>query len=176
VATDQNVLRPDVPAWRTAPESDDYRSAMERAGRLLGVRALSQHQLRTRLTEAGHEAEAVDGVIARLIELALLDDLTFARDLIAERAARKVASPRALLEELAGKGIDRETAAQALAESGLEEIEQATELASRLVGRVARRPLHEQGPRLVAMLVRRGFSYEAAADGARAVLPPEGWD
>jgi regulatory protein len=176
VATDQNVLRPDVAAWRTASESGDYRSAMEQAARLLAVRARCERELRSRLTDSGHDAAAVEAVIARLTDLSLLDDLTFAREWIAERAPRKMSSPRVLLEELTAKGVDREIAAQALEESGLEEVEQATELAASLLGKVARRPLAEQGPRLVAMLVRRGFSCEAAAEGARAVLPPEGWD
>jgi regulatory protein len=176
MATERNVLRPNVPAWRATADDGDLKSGIERAGRLLAVRARSEHEIRTRLAEAGYGPAAVDGVIGRLVELSLIDDAAFARHWVADRSARKLTSPRVLLEELAAKGIDPETARAALAEAGPDEVAQAKELAARLFPRVARRPLAEQGPRLVDMVVRRGYSYEAAEQGAKSVLPPEGWD
>ena len=148
MATERNVLRPNVPAWRATADEGDLKSGIERAGRLLAVRARSEHEIRTRLAEAGFGPAAVEGVIGRLVELSLIDDDAFARQWIADRSARKLTSPRVLLEELA----------------------------ARLFPKVARRPLAEQGPRLVDMVVRRGYSYEAAEQGAKSVLPPEGWD
>ena len=176
MATDRNVLRPNVPAWSATADDRDLKSGMERAGRLLAVRARSEHEIRTRLAEAGYGPAAVDGVVARLAELSLIDDAAFARHWIADRSARKLTSPRVLLAELAAKGIDPETVRAALADAGPDEVAQAKELAARLLPRVAQRPLAEQGPRLVDMVVRRGYSLEAAEQGAKAVLPPDGWD
>jgi regulatory protein len=176
MATDQNVLRPDVPAWRAGADEEKYRSAMERAGRLLANRARTEHEMTTRLGEAGFDPTTVAAVVARLVELSLIDDLAFAREWIEERARRRPSGPRVLLDQLGRRGVDTETAREALSESGFEETAQAIELAATLVARVARRPLAEQGPRLMQMLLRRGFGYEAAEEAARAVLPPDGWD
>ena len=176
MATHETVLRPDVPEGKAPAADADLKSAMERAGRLLAVRARSEHEIRVRLGDAGYRPATVDAVVLRLSELMLIDDAAFARQWVADRSARTLASPRVLLEELAAKGIGPETARAALAEAGPDEVTQATELAVRLFPRVARRPLVEQGPRLIQMIARRGFSFEAAEQGARSVLPPEGWD
>ena len=156
--------------------TDLRKDAMERAGRMLALRSRTEKEIRDRLGQADFDADIVDDTIARLYELELLDDVAFARDWIEERAERKGLGPRALMSELYQKGVDRSDAEQALAESGLDEEAQAKEQAARLVRKVIRFPLREQGAKLVQMLVRKGFSYETAEVGARSVLPPEGWD
>jgi SOS response regulatory protein OraA/RecX len=77
---------------------------------------------------------------------------------------------------LESRGVSREVAEEALTAVGLNEETQALEVASRLLRKVVRYPLGEQGPRLYELLRRRGFEHEAAEAGARSVLPPEGWD
>jgi SOS response regulatory protein OraA/RecX len=52
----------------------------------------------------------------------------------------------------------------------------AIERAGIWMARVADRPLHEQAARVQEMLLRRGFSHDAAGEAVKAVLPPEGWD
>ena len=156
--------------------TDLRKEAMERAGRMLALRSRTEKEIRDRLTEAEFDGDVVEDTVARLYELELLDDVAFARQWIEERAERKGLGPRALLSELYRKGVDRTDAEQAFAESGLDEEAQAKEQAARLVRKVIRFPLREQGGKLVQMLVRKGFSYDTAEVGARSVLPPEGWD
>jgi regulatory protein len=176
-STDTNVVFPDVASWRGASGDESaYNSAMERAARLLAATSRSEADLRSRLRHAGYPAGVVERVLTRLIDLGLLDDLAFARNWIERRARTKGLSVGALRAELERKGIDRETAETALAESGLDEDGAALEWAARLAGKVAHRPLREQAGRLRAMLLRRGFSTEAVEGAVRAVLPPEGWD
>jgi regulatory protein len=153
-----------------------YEDAMERAGRLLAIRPRSEREVRDRLAAAGCDPGVAERVVGRLRELRLLDDLAFARQWIDERSRRKGVGPAVLTAELRRKGVDPELAGAALAEAGLDETALATEQAVRLVGRVARRPLREQGARLHLMLLRRGFGAEAAESAVKAVLPPEGWD
>ena len=153
-----------------------YHEAMQRAGHLLTTRPRSTHELRVRLVKAGFDADVVERTIDRLIELQLLDDHAFARQWIEERSTLKGRSPEALIAELVAKGIERSLAEEALGELGVDEEAQARAVAVRLVGRVASKPLSEQGLALMAMLIRRGFSEEAAEAGARSALPPEGWD
>lgn len=152
------------------------REAMARAGRLLATRPRSVAEITRRLGDAGFEPAVVGAAVERLQALGLVDDAQFALQWIQERSTRKRLSARALLHELHGKGIDRETAEGALAKAGLDEVSQATEVASRYVRRVASKPLGEQATRIQQMLSRRGFSYEACQAAIKAVLPPEGWD
>ncbi|HJR44716.1 MAG TPA: regulatory protein RecX [Actinomycetota bacterium] len=156
--------------------ADRLKDAMERAGRLLSVRARTEREVRDRLLAADFEAAVVEQTITRLDELGLLDDLDFAREWIKDRSARKNLGPRALRSELASKGIDRDVIDRALEAEGLDEEELATRAATDWVRKVARFPLAEQAHKLQQMLLRKGFSFEAAQAGARAVLPPEGWD
>ena len=156
--------------------ADDLREAMERAGRLLSARARTEHEVRRRLEDAGYEAAVVEQTLTRLTELGLLDDLSFARDWVSERSARKSLGPRALRAELAGKGVSRDVVDEALASEPIDEEALATDAAARWVRKVTRFPLPEQAHKLQQMLLRKGFSSEAAEAGARAVLPPEGWD
>jgi regulatory protein len=150
--------------------------ALERAGRYLAHRPRTERQVRDKLTELDYEADTVDAAVARLIELRLIDDADYARRWIEERARTKGKAPDLLLSELAARGVSREIAEEALAAVGLDEETQALEAASRLLRKVVRYPLGEQGPRLYELLRRRGFEHEPAEAGARAVLPPEGWD
>ena len=156
--------------------ADQLKEAMERAGRLLSVRARTEHEIRDRLETAGFPAAVIEQTAARLIELGLLDDLDFARTWVRERSTRKNLGPRALQAELAAKGISRQLATEALEHENLDEEALAAEAASRWVRKVARFPLAEQAYKLQQMLLRKGFSSEASEAGARAVLPPEGWD
>lgn len=152
------------------------REAMARAGRLLATRPRAEAELTKRLTDAGFEPGIVDATVDRLRVLGLVDDAEFSRQWVQERSTHKKLSARMLLHELLGKGIDREVAEAAIAHGGLDEIAQATELASRYVRRVASKPLREQATRIQQMLSRRGYSFEVSSAAVRAVLPPEGWD
>ncbi len=159
---------------------EDYaercREAMEKAGRFLSVRARTEQETRERLSTMGFEAGVVDQTTTRLIELGLLDDLEFAKQWVGERSQRKSLGPRALRAELVAKGVPSEVIDQAIAEVGPEEEALAIDAASRWAHKVARFPLPEQAHKLQQMLLRKGFSFEAAEAGTKAVLPPEGWD
>jgi regulatory protein len=156
--------------------ADHLKEAMERAGRLLSVRARTEREIRERLAAADFTPPVIEQALARLVELGLLDDLDFATQWVKDRAIRKSLGPGALRSELFAKGVEREVVDRALAEVGIDEEAQATEAAARWVRRVARYPLPEQAFKLQQMLLRKGFSSDVAEAGARAVLPPEGWD
>jgi regulatory protein len=160
----------------TTEAEDALAAAIERAGRYIAHRPRTERQVRDKLRELDYEDKTIDDAIARLIELHLIDDADFARRWIDERARTKGKAPDVLVSELRARGVTREVAEEALAEVGLDEDTQAIEVAARLIRKVLRFPLGEQGPRLYELMRRRGFSHEHAEAGARAVLPPEGWD
>lgn len=152
------------------------KEAMERAGRMLALRSRTEREVRDRLREAAFPDEVVEDTIARLYELELLDDEAFALEWIEERALRKGLGPKALIAELARKGVDRTTAEVALGRSGLEEERAATAVAEKVMHRVMRFPLADQAAKLQQILLRKGYSWDAAEAAVKAVLPPEGWD
>lgn len=155
---------------------DSYRDAMQRAGHLLASRPRTEHELRVRLGVAGYDEDVVDRTIARLVELRLLNDHDFAAQWVAERAVSKGRSGDALISELVEKGVDRATAEAAVADAGIDEHIQATELAGRFLSKVSHKPLEKQAEAILGRLLRRGFSHDVARDAVRSVLPPEGWD
>lgn len=152
-----------------------YHEAMQRAGHLLSSRARSEHEIRFRLFKSGFDDATVERTVARLIELRLVDDEAFCRQWIEERV-EKGRAPDALIAELEAKGVDRSVAEAVLAEVAPDEEAQASDVAQRLFRKVAGKPLAQQAQALLTMLLRRGFSHEAAGAGVRAVMPPEGWD
>ncbi len=156
--------------------TDLRKEAMERAGRMLALRSRTEREVRERLLEAEFSDDVVEDTIARLYELELLDDEAFAVEWIEERALRKGIGPKALISELARKGVDRVTAEAALATSGLEEESAATAVAEKALHRVIRFPLKDQAAKLTQILLRKGYSWDAVQAAVKAVLPPEGWD
>ena len=151
-------------------------AAIERAGRYIAHRPGPNDRCATSWVSWTTTSATVDAAVARLIELRLIDDSDYARRWIEERARTKGKAPDVLVSELRARGVTREVAEDALAEVGLDEDTQAIEVAAKLTRKVLRFPLGEQGPRLYELMRRRGFSHEHAEAGARAVLPPEGWD
>jgi regulatory protein len=144
---------------------------MEKAGGYLARRAHSREELRTKLSKTLPEV-VVAATLERLDRHGLIDDRAMATQWVEERAHKRGAS--ALIEELKAKGISDDDIDAATA--SLDEDVRARELAHRLYGKVAGKPVRKQGPALAAMLLRRGFSFETAEAAARSVLPPEGWD
>lgn len=163
-------------AWMAQTDSAEVDRAMHRAGRLLGVRARTEHEMRNRLAGAGFEPAVVGRVIQRLRELRLIDDESFAGQWIEERSRSKGLAPAALVTELEAKGIKRAAAEAAVGEAGLDEQAGATDLARRLASKLCEGSLEAQVRRLEARLLRRGYSPEVVETAVRAALPPEGWD
>jgi SOS response regulatory protein OraA/RecX len=93
---------------------DDPEVVLNAAARFLEARARSVGEVRRRLTQAGYRPDLVEGAIDRLTGLGMLDDEAFARAWIESRDRASPRGERALRQELALKGIDRETIEAAL--------------------------------------------------------------
>ncbi len=95
---------------------DDPAVVLEAAARFLEARSRSVHEVRRRLGGAGYRTELVEGAIARMTELGMLDDEVFARAWVESRDRARPRGERAIREELRLKGIDRETVDAVLGE------------------------------------------------------------
>ena len=143
---------------------------LEQAARAAAVRDKAMDLLALRDHAAGElyaklcrrfDPHTAAAAVARVGELGLLNDAGFARRRAAE-LLRKRKSRREILQDLAAKGIDRETAADALAALMPADGEEDPDLASAraLVERQYARKLAEgKTQQVMAALARRGFSH-----------------
>ena len=86
---------------------DDPAVVLEAAARFLEVRPRSVGEVRRRLTTAGYRTDLVDGAIARMTELGMLDDAAFAQAWVESRDRSRPRGERAIRAELGLKGVDR---------------------------------------------------------------------
>lgn len=146
---------------------DDPAVVLEAALRFLEPRERSIGETRRRLSRIGYREDLVEGAIARLVELGMLDDQAFARTWIESRDRVRPRGERALRFELARKGVDRATADETIAERAAEHPEADAEAAARLLARSARALARVGDPRTrrqraYALLARNGFDSETA--------------
>lgn len=153
----------DLEPWQVEElrKQSDTRRALDKAMDYLSLRDHAAGELYQKLCRKFDEHSAAYAV-ARAGELGLLDDEGFARRRAAE-LLRKRKSRREILRDLAAKGIDRDTAAQAveaLYDSG-EDGEDPEEAAARaLVERqYAAKLAAGKRDQVAAALARRGFSH-----------------
>lgn len=131
--------------------------ALDAGLRLIARRAHSRHELRLKLGRRGYDQAEVDAAVARLLEMGLLDDSSFAVGHVRRRSSSL--GPLALSAELAVRGIERSTAGAAL-----EQFDRAAQLASaerlgrRLAGSRSYAGYKELLDRVGPKLVRRGFA------------------
>ena len=143
-------------------QKDVLETAYRRALHLLSYRARSAQELERFLQDKGYAPDQISQVNARLQVEGYLNDQRFAEDWISNRVAFRPRSGKQIRFELLRKGIDRETADEALVNAKLDEDVLALEAGRKLAGRYARLDQKEFMLKLGAALARRGFNFEAA--------------
>ncbi|WBB57059.1 regulatory protein RecX [Verrucosispora sp. WMMD573] len=136
---------------------DEAEVAREICLRQLAVRPRTRAELATALARRGISEETADQVLDRYDEVGIIDDAAFARAWVSSRHAGRGLARRALANELRQRGVDGDTASEALDE--LDETTEA-ETARALVERKLRTARGEPDAvfrRLVGMLARKGY-------------------
>ncbi len=142
-----------------APAEDPYERAREIALRLLTHSPRSGAQLRDGLLARDVDRGVADAIVARYVEVGLLDDAALAATIVRTRHAERGKSRRAIRDELRRKGFDDDDIGAALDQIGDDdERERASELARRRWEQLARHPEEVRVRRTVAMLGRKGYS------------------
>lgn len=175
---------------------DDPAVVLDAAARFLETRSRSVAEVRRRLTDAGYRAELVEGAIARLVEIGILDDEVFARLWVESRDRAHPRGEAALRRELRLKGVAPAVIDTVLAErdspsDGGERGEPTDDgdrpesgqglptadstAADRLLARSARTLARVTDPRArrhraYALLARHGFDPDTASDAVRRFL------
>lgn len=161
-------------------EVDDPNVVLEAALRFLEARQRSVAEVRRRLTQAGYQPELIDGAIARLSELGILDDEAFTAAWVESRDRARPRGERALRQELRLKGVDQGLVDEAMSERRPEpggeddpDVPAAERLLVRHAGQLARvADLRARRQRAYALLVRNGFDSEIAARMAQRLTVP----
>jgi regulatory protein len=160
---------------------DDPAVVLEAAARFLEARSRSTAEVRRRLGRAGYRPELVDGAIARMIELGLLDDEAFGRAWVESRDRARPRGEIALRRELALKGVDRAVVDELLEErrspggvtpegDGVD-LEAARRLLARNERSLARiADPRQRRQRAYALLARNGFDPETCRKAAAEMI------
>lgn len=164
-------------ALRSQPQSHEewVDRGREISLRQLSFSARSSEQLRQAMLSREVPGAAAEEVIARLTNVGLIDDAEYADMLVRTRQAERGLSRRALLVELARKGI-----APDLAEKAVAQIDAADEAAAaRELVRKRLRTMRSVDPttrrkRLYGTLGRKGYGASAARAAIDSVLTEEG--
>jgi regulatory protein len=139
----------------------DTEAAFRTGVRAVARRAYAAGDLRRRLIQRQHPAEAVDAAIERLAARGLLDDRRFALFYAAARAARG-RGPSRLLRDLLAQGVERRVAEaaiqQALLDEGIDPVQAARVAARRRAAALRDLSPEVRRRRLTGFLVRRGFA------------------
>lgn len=136
---------------------------------LLGRRELSVRQLRDRLREREHSDEDVDRAIALLLENRALDDRRVAAAFVRTAISVKGRGRLRVQRELQAMGIDKDVAAEALAEAFGQQDERAM-IAKALQKKLRGRPKiasPAEYARVYQYLMRQGFSPAAVTAALR---------
>jgi regulatory protein len=144
----------------------DIEAARAVAFRFLGYAARTRNEIEQRLLRDEFPAEMVAQVMGELERMGYLDDAGFARQWVEDRADRKQYGRARLSAELNRKGIDRETAAEALdAIEEDDEVRRAMHAAQsrwkpEALASLYGLALQKEKSRISGFLMRRGFSWQ----------------
>lgn len=165
---------PGTSADDVAP-ADPERVAKSILLRQLTMGPRTEAQLRQALQRRNVPQDAADRVVARFIEVGLIDDATYAQEFVRSAGSSGSLSRRGVQYRLRKKGVSEEVVAEAV-----QQIDPATEhsaaldVAQRRAARLAGLDDVTRRRRLMALLARRGYPAEVVHSVVREVLAVEG--
>lgn len=137
--------------------SVSFRRAYNKALDLLSRRPYSEKELARKLREKDFSDEAIENATARLKELSLIDDEHYAAMLAEHLYTNKHYGEKRIMQELSFRGVDRETARNAVLALDKDEVNSIVLL---LENKFKGKTADEKGKqRTVAALLRYGYSY-----------------
>jgi regulatory protein len=165
-AMDSNDEQPERKPGRRKTASIQRDSGRDPAARakdiclqLLTARPRTRDELRKALLRKEIEAEVAEQVLGRLDDVGLIDDKAFAEMWVHSRHTYQGMGRRALAVELRRRGVDNDTAAEAVAsvDSDAEE-ERARQLVRKRLPSMGSADQPTKIRRLVGMLARKGYA------------------
>jgi regulatory protein len=142
--------------------------------KLLTTAPRTRAQLAAALRRRRVPDEIAESVLARFVEVGLIDDAAFARAWVESRHHSRGLARKALAAELRQRGIsDGEVRAAVGSLSPQEEIAAARRLVMKRIAATRGRPLPTRARQLLGMLARKGYSAGLATQVVREALEQE---
>lgn len=152
--------------------ADRFQRCLDGALRYLAYRPRSEFELRERLKQRGFDGKNIDGVVARLKERGLIDDLAFSRFWRENRESFNPRSRRLTRLELKRKGVSGEVISEAV--QAMDDAESAYRAALVRANRLPHSDYQVFLRRLGGFLRRRGFNYETVSKTVRRLWEETG--
>jgi regulatory protein len=149
-------------------------AALQQSLLLLSYRPRSEQEIRRALQQKGHAGETADAVVARLRDLHYLDDEAFAVTWVENRQRFRPRGGRLLRAELRQKGVDAETAEQAIADAGGDEHALALAAGEKRAAGLEGVDYAEFGRKVGGFLSRRGFTPDVVWEVVRELWTARG--
>lgn len=146
-------------------EASDYYRAKQRALWYLDTKAYTEKELYRKLTEKGFKKEASAKVIARFLELGLLDDRRFAENYL-ERLYSQNTSKREAYYKMMNKGFPKDLITELINGSEVDERQQIREVLEKKYR--TKLSNEENIKKVYAALIRKGFSFSAVKEELKA--------
>jgi regulatory protein len=137
----------------------------------------SRSELERSLARKGYPEHVVTPLLDRFNDVGLVDDASYAELIVRTRHSERGLARRAIAMELRRRGIDEETASQALEQVDRDdERGAAAELARKHVARTRGLEQQVRIRRAVGAIARKGHSPGVALEAVREALAAEGED
>ncbi|WP_129783418.1 regulatory protein RecX [Promicromonospora panici] len=154
---------------------DAVEKAREVVLRILTAAQRSRRELEQSLARKGYPEDVVEQVLDRFDEVGLVDDATYAETIVRTRHAERGLARRGIAAELRRRGIDEDTATEALDQLDPDDERVAgAKLASKLVTRTRSLDREVRVRRAVGSLARKGYAPGLAFELVRDALAAEG--
>lgn len=143
--------------------------------RILTAAQRSRRELEQSLARKGYPEDVVVQVLDRFDEVGLVDDATYAETIVRTRHAERGLARRGIAAELRRRGIDEDTAVEALDQLDPDDERVAgAKLATKLVTRTRSLDRQVRVRRAVGSLARKGYAPGLAFELVRDALAAEG--
>lgn len=139
---------------------DEQSKAISSALLLLASRPRSIKEIQSRLRQKGFSPGAIAAAIEKAEGWNYVDDEAFARFWVENRGSNRPRGRRLLEQELRQKGVDREIVQHAIDDAGLNEREDAAQLARAKLRSYANLDPEAARRRLSGFLARKGYGFD----------------
>lgn len=140
-------------------EKDSKEKTLQAALKLIDYHARTEKEVRDKLSKKGFESANIEDVIAKLRENKMLADGEFAESWVENRNQFHPRSQRLMKYELRNKGISEDQIEEALKSSARDDT-LALMAANKVRNRFAELDWQDFQRKMMAYLLRKGFSYE----------------
>jgi len=142
--------------------AEEKKKAFDRAVKILSHRDRSEHEMRSRLLDAGYEEKIVELVMSDLQRLGLIDDKKFARLFARTKMMTKPMGSFLLKRELKQKGIAEEIIENTIYEiyQKKDEYKVAQQIANKKKRQLTKIDEAKAKKKVSDLLARRGFSWD----------------